>query len=64
MIWLNYPPCNLLVLTHSFPKPTGDCIGGACSCLCDSLNPTTEGQIYKSDLDNKRQSVSKSGQWT
>lgn len=31
---------------------------------CDAINPSAEGQIYKSDLDNKRQSVSKSGQWT
>ncbi len=36
----------------------------ACHSFCDALNPPAEGQIYESDLDNKGQSVSKSGQWT
>lgn len=36
----------------------------ACHSSCDALNPAAEGQIYESDLDNEKQSVSKSGQWT
>lgn len=50
--------------THTDLK-TDRCLHlAACHSFSDTLNPAAEGQIYKSDLDNKRQSVSKSGQWT